>query len=70
MLQKRGMRLCRFNGFHKARFYRAAIAKIRRSKFEAMRVRVSNPKILGEGFASFGEKISLARSRTRHARSE
>ena len=71
MLQKRGIRLCRFNGFHKARFSRAAIAKIRRSKFEAMRVRVSNPKILGEGFgAPFGEKISLARSRTRHARSE
>ena len=59
MLQKRGIRLCRFNGFHKARFYRAAIAKIRRRKFKAMRVRVSNPKILGEGFGvPFGEKIS------------
>lgn len=54
----------------KARFYRAAIAQIRRRKFEAMRVRVSNPKIPGEGLVFLSGRKLVARSRTRHARSE
>lgn len=35
-----------------------------------MRVRVSNPKILGEGLVFLSGRKLVARSRTRHARSE